>query len=197
VLAALAAEWSVPSDPAQRAALIRYCELLLTWNAHINLTGARTLDALLDMHLPDAFALAGALEGRARVVDVGSGGGLPGIPLAVLRPGLELVLVEPTAKKVAFLRTAIRDLGLAQVTVEPHRAEDLVAETATFDVAVSRATLAPSDWIPLGRQLVRPGGRVVVLASADAPVECPADLVVVADRRYLRGTRRLLVLQAR
>src|SRR4051812_21290952 len=115
VLAALAAEWSVPSDPAQRAALIRYCELLLTWNAHINLTGARTLDALLDMHLPDAFALAGALEGRARVVDVGSGGGLPGIPLAVLRPGLELVLVEPTAKKVAFLRTAIRDLGLAQV----------------------------------------------------------------------------------
>jgi 16S rRNA (guanine527-N7)-methyltransferase len=196
-LAALAAEWSVPCGPTEQAALMRYCELLLTWSARINLTGARTLEALLVSHLPDAFALASVLSGNEHVVDIGSGGGLPGIPLAVLRPGLRVLLVEPIAKKVAFLRTAVRELGLGLVSVDPHRSEDLVRQRAQFDAAVSRATLPPQAWVSLGLELLRPGGRVFVLAAADVPVVGPPGAATLVDRLYLGGARRLLVLQAR
>jgi 16S rRNA (guanine527-N7)-methyltransferase len=101
---------------------------------------------------------------------VGSGGGLPALPLALLRPDLVIRLCEPIAKKAAFLRTAIRELKLAdRVALEARRAEELTEEVAgnvpreLFDVATSRATFAPETWLALGRRLVRPGGRVFVL----------------------------------
>src|SRR6185295_9811748 len=106
----------------------------------INLTGARTLDELAADHLPDAFALAEAVPPGAALVDVGSGGGLPALPFAVLRPDVRLTLVEPRAKRVAFLRTAVRELGLAGELVAGHAA-DLPA--GAFDVAASRATFPP------------------------------------------------------
>src|SRR5688572_2192982 len=79
--------------------LAQYVELLLTWNASINLTGARSADALVSEHLPDAFALARLVSGFASLVDVGSGGGLPGVPLAVLEPAVAVTLSEPRAKR--------------------------------------------------------------------------------------------------
>ena len=93
-------------DDSQVAALSSYAESLLRWNARINLTAARSIDVLVNEHFPDAFALARRLEQPARAIDVGSGGGLPAIPLALLRPGLTVELCEPIAKKAAFLRTA-------------------------------------------------------------------------------------------
>ena len=168
-LRTLSASWGFGPDPALAESLLRYAELLLAWNARINLTGARSPAAVVTDHYPDAFALAKHLEGPWRVVDVGSGGGLPAIPLALLRPALTLRLVEPIAKKAAFLRTAIRDLNLsARVSLAAERAEQLVP--GHFDVAVSRATFAPEDWVTLGRQLVRPGGRVFVLTVPGSPV---------------------------
>src|SRR4029079_16814605 len=96
-----------------------FWSLLLTWNARINLTGAGTRDELLGEHFPDALAMASLVPPGARLVDVGSGGGLPAVPLSVLRPDLGLTLVEPRAKRVAFLRTAVRTLGLkAEVVAE-------------------------------------------------------------------------------
>ncbi len=161
-LARLAASWRVPLNDASTTALLGFAELLLAWNARINLTGAKTVDALIEDHLPDAFAIASVLAGPADVVDVGSGGGLPAVPLALLCPGLRLTLVEPLAKKAAFLRTAVRELGLgSRAQVEVRRAQELPA--GSFDVAMSRATFAPAVWVRVAARLVRPTGRILVL----------------------------------
>ncbi len=187
-VAALAATWQVVVDDDRTDQLLRYCDLLLTWSARINLTAASTVEVLLEVHLPDAFALASRLTEPAAVVDIGSGGGLPAIPLAVLRPALTLELCEPIAKKGAFLRTAIRELGLeGRVRVTAGRGEQIAAaRPASFDVAISRATFAPPAWLMLGRSLVRPGGRVFALVAADALTDEP-------DRRLYLGGRRALV----
>jgi 16S rRNA (guanine527-N7)-methyltransferase len=187
-VAALATSWQIPCDEGQTAALLAYAESLLRWSARINLTAARTVDVLIAEHFPDAFALAHQLDQPARLVDVGSGGGLPALPLALIRPELSILLCEPIAKKGAFLRTAIRELGLGgRVDLAATRGERLADEhPAAFDAAISRATLPPDKWLPLGRRLVRPGGRVFVLTT-------PPSLPEQTRRQiYLDGKRVLI-----
>jgi 16S rRNA (guanine527-N7)-methyltransferase len=191
-----AATWSVACGPTELDALVRHATLLMTWNARINLTGATSLEDLVAQHLPDSFALASRLppDGPASAIDVGSGGGLPALPLAVLRPLLKLRLIEPIAKKAAFLRTAVRELSLRErVTVVNARAEK--AGSSTFDVAISRATLPPAEWMALGGHLVAPGGHVFVLASEGSePGPPPPPLTLAARIPYLDGRRILLDL---
>ena len=187
-LGRLGKEWRVPLDGPQAEALLAYARLLLAWGAKINLTGARSIEVLLDDHFPDAFAVASRVSEAERAVDVGSGGGLPALPLALLRPTLSIDLCEPVAKKGAFLRTAIRELGLAdRVRLWPVRGEALAKrEPVSFDVALSRATFAPADWLVFARALVRPGGRIFALAAPDAvPKGIPSTL-------YLGGRRALV-----
>jgi 16S rRNA (guanine527-N7)-methyltransferase len=184
----LSKEWEVPLDGDQAEALLAYARLLLTWGAKINLTGARSIEVLLDDHFPDAFAVASRVTTAERAVDVGSGGGLPALPLALLRPGLSIDLCEPVAKKGAFLRTAIRELGVSdRVRLRPMRGEALAdAEPASFDVALSRATFSPAQWLVFAPRLVRPGGRIFALAAPDAvPKGAPAT-------SYLSGRRALV-----
>jgi 16S rRNA (guanine527-N7)-methyltransferase len=164
-LDALAAGWGMRLSDDEAARLMAFAELLVRWNERINLTGARTMEALIAEHFPDSFAVATVLTEAARVIDVGSGGGLPAIPLAVLRPALQIQLLEPLAKKVAFLRTAVREMGFgAAVTVEARRVKEVIGSApGSFDVALSRATFPPAEWLELGQKLVRPGGRVLLL----------------------------------
>jgi 16S rRNA (guanine527-N7)-methyltransferase len=185
---AMATAWPVACDDAQVGALSSYAGSLLRWNERINLTAARSVDQLIAEHFPDAFALARRLDRPARVIDVGSGGGLPAIPLALLRPGLTVELCEPIAKKVAFLRTAIRELDLGgRVSVHVARGEAIARQLPrAFDVAISRATLAPEKWLVLAARLVRPGGRLFALAAADA-------LPTLIDRDVYFGGRRALI----
>ena len=191
----LSAEWRVRCDPEQIAALLHDAGLLIQWNQSINLTGAKSVGALVVEHFPDAFALARRLDGAESLVDVGSGGGLPAVPLALLRPGLVIRLCEPIAKKAAFLRTAIRALKLAdRVTLETRRGEELAEELADrprerFDVATSRATFAPEVWLALGQRLVRPGGWVFVLTVPGTAIDGTAD-------RYGDGKRVLIQVPA-
>jgi 16S rRNA (guanine527-N7)-methyltransferase len=195
-LARLGATWSVPVEAPQLDAIERFATLLLTWTARINLTGAVSLDALAAEHLPDSFALASRLadSGTVSAVDVGSGGGLPAIPLAVLCPNLSIKLLEPIAKKASFLRTAIRELGLKdRLTVDTKRAQ--VVAPAAFDVALSRATLPPRAWLPLAVDLVRPGGRVFLLASGSADWSAlPPRLSSTGQWSYDDGNRWLVEL---
>jgi 16S rRNA (guanine527-N7)-methyltransferase len=189
---AMAADWNLACDAGQVAALCSYAATLLRWNARINLTAARSIDQLIAEHFPDAFALARRLDQPARAIDVGSGGGLPAIPLAVLRPHLTLELCEPIAKKVAFLRTASRELDVGgRVSVRAARGEQVAAELPrAFDVAISRAALAPEKWLRLGTRLVHPGGRLFVLTTADG-------LPDLSDRDiYFEGRRALVEVRS-
>jgi 16S rRNA (guanine527-N7)-methyltransferase len=138
------------------------------WNARIDLTSVSEPEELVDLLFADAAAVVGAggVEPGSRWVDVGSGIGAPGLPLALLAPGVDVTLVEPRTKRVSFLRTVIGTLGLGGVRVERSRSDVLAAES--FDVAISRATMPPPEWLAEGARLSR--RRVwVLLARAEPP----------------------------
>ena len=119
----------------------------------------------------------------ARVVDVGTGAGAPGLALALLRPDLRVTLVEPLGKRAAFLRTVLGEVGRADVAIERDRGEAHGGRRA-WDVALSRATLAPQAWLDLGVTLAGPGGVVwVLLAKEGAPANphaVPEDSITYA-----------------
>jgi 16S rRNA (guanine527-N7)-methyltransferase len=135
----------------------------MQWNSSVNLTGARSVTEVIAEHVVDSFAMGRLVPPGSSVVDVGAGGGLPGLPFAITRPDARLTLVEPRAKRVAFLRTATRELQLKNAEVVRERAGGL--EPGGFDVAASRATFPPDEWLDLGLGLVRPGGLVLVFAG--------------------------------
>jgi 16S rRNA (guanine527-N7)-methyltransferase len=151
--------------------LERYADLLLKWNARINLTAASSRDDATQ-HIRDCEAILQHIPTAARsLVDIGSGGGLPAVVIAASRPGLAVTAVEPIQKKHAFLRTAARELGLANLHARAARIDDV--EGDAFDVATSRATFALDEWLRLGLRLVRIGGVVLGMEGRDA-VALPA-----------------------
>lgn len=151
----------------------QYAHLLLDWNRSINLTGAQTIEdveALID----DAGALIEASwEGISRVIDIGSGGGLPAIPLAVAMPNVQFTLLEANARKCAFLEHVAGTLGLTNVAVAPGRAEELGHQPALreqYDRAISRAAARPEVLLELALPFVRPGGDLVAQVSPLDPI---------------------------
>lgn len=176
-IAGLASQFGVDIGGEAVSRLGQFVALFARWNRSINLASVRSDHELVSRHLIDSFALAGlAGTGVRSAADVGSGGGLPAIPLAVLMPATAFTLFEPNRKKVAFLRTAVRELGLGgRVKVEAASVElpVPVAWSESFDLALSRATLAPSAWLVLGLALVPPGGRVAVFAAGDSGAGLP------------------------
>jgi 16S rRNA (guanine527-N7)-methyltransferase len=156
-----------PSESAQQYAqpLAVFLTLLAKWNRVYNLTGFRDDAQLLDRVVVECLTLRSWLEGR-EIADVGSGAGLPGLPLAITEPDRHFTLIEPRAKRVHFLRHVVGELGLAHVRVEQSRAEDLPAGAA-FDTVLARAVAAPLELINIARHLTRPGSRVVLLTSPE------------------------------
>ena len=174
-------------------ALATFVELVRVWNAKSNLTGAKTPEALVDVLLADALVLADeALVPRdARFVDVGAGAGAPALPLCLIRPDVRAVLVEPRRLRVAFMRTAVGAVDLAErVRIEERRLlEGASLDGAPFDVALSRATFEAAAWLERGRALA---ARVLVLTGEDPPPEPDA---IMARRDYrlpFAGTGRTI-----
>jgi 16S rRNA (guanine527-N7)-methyltransferase len=156
--------------------LVAWLARLREWNARIDLTAARSDDELVDLMVADALVLAPRMPRDARVVDVGTGAGAPGLGLALVRPDLRVTLVEPLGKRAAFLRTVVGEVGRADVAIERLRGEALEGRRA-WDVAVSRATLAPAAWLDLAVTLACPGGSVwILLAKDEAPTHPRASL---------------------
>ena len=150
-------------DATQSAALARFVEMLLRWNRVYNLTGVRGVDEIIDRHLVESLALRPFLRG-ATVADVGSGGGLPGLPLAITEPGRRFTLIESRAKRVRFLRQAGIELGLANTAVAHSRAEHLrVAEP--FDTVLARAVAPPAELLAICRPLMAPGSILLLLTA--------------------------------
>ncbi len=174
-----AALLDVALGPEVTEKMVQWIELVITWSRKIDLTAARTIDELVDLCVSDAFVLGRQIKYGGSVVDVGSGAGAPGLALALARPDLDVTLVEPLAKRVAFLRTVTGTLKV-RVPVRRARGEDLIGGKK-WGIAISRATLEPSTWLGLGFQLCDESeGQVAVFLARHAPprmeplIECEA-----------------------
>jgi 16S rRNA (guanine527-N7)-methyltransferase len=191
-----------PLVASEAAALAAFCGLFLKWNARINLASVAGARELVERHVVDALAAARFVVAGDAVLDVGSGGGLPALPLALLVPGATFALHEPRTRRLAFLRTAVRELGLGDrvslsgTRIEagdpPPRGAAGQPQTDGFSVAMSRATWPPREWLAIGRRLVRPEGKVLVFATEALAAELPPP---DASAGYSRG-RRLCVFAA-
>jgi 16S rRNA (guanine527-N7)-methyltransferase len=173
LLAPAARSFAIELSAERLRALGIYAERLLEWNQRINLTGAREIDSLATEHIADAFALVGHLPRAGQCIDVGSGAGLPGLVLAIVRPDLDLTLLEPILKRRAFLAAITRELGMPQIKVSPERLEQhILVRGERYDFAVARAVMPLREWLAAGERLVRQGGILAGLAGGaaeDAP----------------------------
>lgn len=172
----------VPIDAATAARLLTFGRELVRWNARVDLVGPTTLEGLARRHLLDALPLLPILHerGARRVIDLGSGAGLPGLVLALVDPGLEVVSIEPRGRRAAFQRQATRLLGLGRVqVVEARVTPGGVPPVAPADAVVARALAPVEELLALARPLVRPGGAVLaMLGPGDADARTPPDHTV-------------------
>ena len=160
-------------DPALAAPLRRYLDLLARWNRTYNLTAIRDPGEMVTLHLLDSLSMHAHVDGVSRLADLGTGAGLPGIPLAIARPGLEVTLVESNGKKARFLREAVRSLGLANARVAESRAE-AVDLPGAFDAITARAMATLADIIAVGGHLLAPGGRLLAMKGVRPDAEVAA-----------------------
>ncbi len=160
--AALAAA-GCPVAPDVAEALSTYLRLLVKWNRTYNLTGIRDPDELVERHLVESLALAPLLRGE-RIADVGTGAGLPGIPLAIVAPERRFVLIESRAKRVRFLRHVVLTLGLENTEIAHTRVEDLRCERP-FDTVLARAVAPPEALVQMTRHLTAPGTILLLLTA--------------------------------
>lgn len=138
-------------DDAQIESLLRYLDLLARWNRTYNLTAVRDPAAMVTRHLLDSLAILPWVP-EGRLLDAGSGAGLPGLPLAIARPQLEVTLLDSAGKKVRFLSQACRELGLANVTPVQARLESYLP-ALEFQAVVSRAFASLADFARAARHL--------------------------------------------
>lgn len=172
----LASRANVVLDALQHEKLARYLDLLAAANQTMNLTRIVDRPAAELHHIADALTLLPYLPaGAIRIADVGSGGGVPGIPLAIVRPDARVMLIESTQKKGQFLLGAAAELGLSNITVLPQRAEEVGLSDLreTFDVAIARA-VATLDWLAEWcLPLVKVRGRMLAMKGQKVAAELP------------------------
>ena len=188
-------------SPAQQDKLMDYLALMFKWNAVYNLTSLRDPMQMVTHHLLDSLAAVPAFAGARNVLDVGSGGGLPGIVLAIVRPDMKVSMIDTVHKKTAFLTQVKAELGLANVTVYTARVEQLQVSDK-FDVITSRAFADLSDFVNWSSHLLADGGRYIALkgvAPKDEqerlPAEWKVDKVEPLDVPSLGAERHLVFIE--
>jgi 16S rRNA (guanine527-N7)-methyltransferase len=177
----------ITADQLTQEKLATYAEELCRWNRRINLTGAKSPLQFINGPLFDAMTLIPVLCPASSFVDVGSGGGLPGIPAMLLYPLEKVALVEPRAKRAAFLRHVLSLLELSAAVAE-HRIEALAPRT--WSAAVAQAVFEPSDWLDTAPAYLEPNGVIYLLTSSPLPQmtarKVEADFVAMSPN----GTKR-------
>jgi 16S rRNA (guanine527-N7)-methyltransferase len=190
-------------DATARQRLLSHLALLDKWNRTHNLTAIRDVGRAVTHHLLDSLAVLAYLPRRQglRLLDVGSGGGLPGIPLAIARPGWRVTLLDSNRKKCAFLRQAALELGLTNVDVVASRAEAF-APVQGFDVVIARALAELERFAAASCHLLVPGGWLVAMKGAYPAAEVahlPASIRLVRTERLtvpgIEGERHLVIMQ--
>ena len=178
---------------ALRAALLDYFDLLLRWNATINLTSLSDPDEAMDRLLVEPVLAAALLPVNSRLMDLGSGGGSPAIPLALALGAPVLIMVESKGRKAAFLREAARAVGLNAI-VEAERIEDLAASgrhDAGVDIVSARAIRMDRKVLAAGVRFLGAGGRLALFVSAGTAISLP-ETVQLASRSPLLPQSELL-----
>jgi 16S rRNA (guanine527-N7)-methyltransferase len=168
------AKLQLPLSAAELRQLGRYLHLLLETNKQFNLTGIEDPDEAWMRHGLDSLSLLPHLGDARSVIDVGSGGGLPGLPIAITRPDLTVTLLEATGKKAKFLASVVGDLPLKNVRVITDRAETIGQQRLhreQYDLAVARAVGPLRVMLELTAPLVRIGGRVLAMKGAKVEQE--------------------------
>ena len=154
---------------AQVEKLLDYLALLFKWNSVYNLTSVRDPMQMVTLHLLDSLAAVPAFKDAANVLDVGAGGGLPGMVLAISRPDMKVSMIDTVHKKTAFLNQVKAELELGNVTVYTKKVQDLEVKTK-FDVITSRAFADLSDFVNWSGHLLQEGGQFIALKGT-APAE--------------------------
>lgn len=191
-------------DPAVAAPLLDYLALLLRWNRTYNLTAVRDPHEMVTKHLLDSLAMHPFVDDIAArggcLADLGTGPGLPGIPLSIVKPGLSVTLVESNGKKARFMREAIRQLGLKDARVAESRIE-AVDEPGQYDAITARALATLPLILELGGHLLKPDGRLLAMKGvypADEIAALPAGWALQATHPLrvpgLDAERHLIVI---
>lgn len=182
--------------------LAQYLRLLEKWNRVHNLTAIREPEQMVTLHVLDSLSVLPYVEGARTLVDVGTGAGLPGIPLAIARPDLRVTLLDSSHKKATFLEQARVELKLENLAVACERVERYHPQ-AKFDAVVSRAFAELSDFVQGARHLVSPEGTLLAMKGvhpfeeiARLPAGCRLDQVVELSVPTLEAKRHLVLLKA-
>jgi 16S rRNA (guanine527-N7)-methyltransferase len=188
---------------AQRAQLFAYLELLAKWNKTYNLTAIRETERMVTHHLLDALAVLPQLPRHAalRVLDVGSGGGIPGLPFAIVRPDWQLTLVDASHKKAAFLTQAAIELRLRNVDAQATRVEDF-QPSAPYDIVISRAFADLATFAAIAARHLAPHGLLVAMKGVhpdEELAELPPEITVIGKPVLavpgLDAARHLIIMQ--
>lgn len=184
----------------QREKLLAYVALLYKWNKTYSLTALKEQDKAVSHHLLDSLAILPFVPSGS-ILDVGSGGGMPGIPLAIVRPDLAVTLLDSNSKKTAFLQQAAIELGLPNISVHGGRVEQY-HPTVGFAAITSRAFAELADFVVLSRHLLAPGGVWLAMKGVwphDEIARLPKDVRVVAVHALavpgVDGERHLVVMR--
>ena len=150
----------VPPDAVSR--LVTYLDLVSKWNRVHNLTAVREPEQMVVLHVLDSLSVLPDIGGTATVLDVGSGAGLPGIPIAIAKPHTRVTLLDSSHKKCAFLEQARIDVALANIDVVCERVEQW-RPPERFEIIVSRAFSDLADFVGQAQHLLAPGGRLIAM----------------------------------
>lgn len=151
----------LPADQEKLELLLKFIDLIAKWNKAYNLTAIRDKEEMARLHILDSLAVCPHLHGK-RLIDIGTGAGLPGIPLAIYCPDMEFVLLDSNAKKTRFVQQAILELRLKNVSVLHSRVEDY-QPTQGFDTVVSRAFASMADIMKLTAHLLNKDGLLLAM----------------------------------
>jgi 16S rRNA (guanine527-N7)-methyltransferase len=198
-LAAGLAELGIPLPEGVQQKLLAFRDLLLKWNKTYNLTALRDPEQAISHHLLDSLAILPHVASGS-LLDVGSGGGLPGIPLAIARPDLSVSMVDTVQKKATFLQQASIELGLKNVVVHHARVEEMQGQYAQIS---SRAFAEIGLFVRLTRHLLAPGGRWLAMKGVRPddelgalPDEIAVEEIVPLVVPGLAAERHLIILRA-
>ncbi len=204
-LAARLAELGVALDDVAVSRLSDFLGRLLAMNERVNLTAITDPAEAWTRHILDALTLVPLLSdlpADAPIIDIGSGGGVPAIPIAIARPDLRVTLVEATQKKAAFLTAVAAALGLTNVTVLAERAEQLLSvQRGRFDVVTARAVGRLVTLVPITLPFAKPGGRALLIKGQRAEEELAEAAHIIGrtrgthEKTIVTPTGRIVVIR--